>query len=204
VENTSVFAPEAKRSVRCRTDAAFATRAFSAATIAEEPPMYMNTTRGTAAPSFPRIGSQAPGRQAAAPRAGLAPQASQFLALRAAYRAHGGLARGDDLARLLEDKQRGDFVALARLIVARQVFGFEWHGCLWMPLFQFELHDLSVREAPRQVLAELGAVFDSWSLATWFTQPNVWLCEQRPIDTLGKNLPAVLDAARADRFIANG
>jgi hypothetical protein len=107
------------------------------------------------------------------------------------------LARGDDLARLLEDNQRGDFVALARLIVARQVFGFEGHGCLWMPLFQFELHDLSVREAPRWVLAELGAVFDSWSLAVWFTQPNVWPCEQRPTDTLGKNLPAVLDAARS-------
>lgn len=166
--------------------------------------MYMNTSRSAALPSFAHTGPHALGKRAAGLRAEPAPQQAQFLALRAAYRAHGGLARGDDLARLLEDNQRGDFVTLARLIVARQVFGFEWHGCLWMPLFQFELHDLSVREAPQRVLAELGSVFDNWSLAVWFTQPNVWLCEQRPIDALGKNLPAVLDAARADRFVANG
>lgn len=167
----------------------------------------MSTLRTGVVPSYSRLGPDTLARPAApaqARRPGQVQQRPQFLALRAAYRPHGGLARGDDLARLLEDKQRGDFVTLARLIVSRQVFGFEWHGCLWMPLFQFDLHDLSVREAPRRVVAELGSVFDNGALAHWFTQPNVWLCDQAPIDLLGTNLPAVLDAARADRFVANG
>ncbi len=129
---------------------------------------------------------------------------AEFRALQAAYRPTGGLARGDDLVRLLEDWQQGDHVSLARLIVARAVFGFKWHGQFWIPMFQFELHDLSIKMAHRQVLVELAPVFDSWSLAVWFAQPNSWLCGQSPVNVLGNNLPAVLDAARADRFIANG
>ena len=38
----------------------------------------------------------------------------------------------------------------------------------------------------------------------WFSQPNHWLRNRRPVDVLDVSLTAVLRAARADRFIANG
>lgn len=132
------------------------------------------------------------------------PSDRDFFEMRAAYQATGGTARGDDLARLLEDHRRGDSVSLARLIVSGEVFGFEWQRLFWVPMFQFELRDLSLKPGPRRVLAELACEFDGWTLAIWFSQPNCWLNERRPVDVLDSNLPAVLGAARADRFIAAG
>lgn len=169
--------------------------------------MSMNTLRIPATPAFrdASAGSSswntavAPQRQAAPP-----PSDAQFRGLRAAYRHSGGLARGDDLARLLEDRQQGDFISLAKVLVGREVFGFKWHEELWIPMFQFELRDLSIKRAHRPVLAELMPVFDNWSLADWFARPNSWLFDQSPVQLLGSNLPAVLAAARADRFIARG
>jgi len=132
------------------------------------------------------------------------PSDRDFFAMRGAYRASGGTARGDDLARLLEDHRRGDRVSLARLVVSGEIFGFEWRRLFWVPMFQFEPRDLSLKRGPRQVLAELASEFDGWTLAIWFSQPNCWLNERRPVDVLDSNLPAVLGAARADRFIAAG
>ena len=135
---------------------------------------------------------------------GCHPNAVGFVTILAANRATGGTARGDDLARLLEDRCGGDFVSLAKRIVAGDVFGFEWHRTFWIPMFQFELADLSIKPAAGQVLAELENEFDGWALAAWFAQPNVWLRERRPVDLLDLDLPAVLEAARTDRFIAAG
>ena len=71
-------------------------------------------------------------------------------------------------------------------------------------MFQFELRDLSVKQGPRKVLAELSPVLDGWALAAWFARPNSWLNDRSPVDTLDSNLAAVLAAARADRFVASG
>ena len=128
----------------------------------------------------------------------------QFLAMRDAYRRSGGLARGEDFARLLEDQRRGDFVSLAKLIAAGEVLAFEWRDARWIPMFQFNLGDLSIKPAPRRVLGELAKTFDGWSLAVWFVEPNSWLSHRRPVDLIEAELPAVLEAARADRFIATG
>ena len=128
----------------------------------------------------------------------------EFAAMRTAYGATGGIARGDDLARLLEDSQRGDFVSLARLIVSGQVFCLDWHHNSWVPMFQFDLRDLSINQGPRRVRAELGNEFDGWSLGAWFARSNSWLNGRRPVDLLDSNLSAVLEASRADRFIAAG
>jgi hypothetical protein len=132
------------------------------------------------------------------------PSDRDFVAMRTGYRATGGIALGDDLARLLEDLQRGDVATLARLIASGEVFGFEWHGSFWVPMFQFELRDLSVKPTARKVQAELAQVFDGWTIAVWFAQRNSWLNEHRPVDLLDTDFGAVLQAARADRFIAAG
>jgi hypothetical protein len=127
-----------------------------------------------------------------------------FSALRQAFRPSGGIARGDDLARLLEDHRCGDFVSLARFIAQHEIFAFQWRDSFWIPMFQFSLRDLSIREGPHRVLAELETVFDGWGMAVWFAQRNSWLHEQRPVDLLESDLDSVLQAACADRFIANG
>jgi hypothetical protein len=135
---------------------------------------------------------------------GSLPSDRDFVAMLAAYRATGGLARGDDLARLLDDLLCSDFVSLGSLISAGEVFGFEWRHAFWVPMFQFDLRDLTLKSGPQSVLAELATEFDGWTLATWFAEPNSWLSDQRPVDLLDSNLPLVRQAARADRFIATG
>lgn len=125
-----------------------------------------------------------------------------FAALRAGCQASGGAVRGGDLAGWLEKRQRGDAVSLAKLIISGNIFGFEWQGNFWVPMFQFDFRDLSIRQAPRKVRAELGGVFDGWALAVWFVQPCVWLNGQSPLDLLEADLPAVLEAARSERFVA--
>jgi hypothetical protein len=126
-----------------------------------------------------------------------------FATMRAAYQAKGGFARGDDLARLLEERGRGGIVSLARLIVAGEVFGFEWRHTLWIPMFQFTV-DLGLRPGLKEVLAELASEYDGQRLAAWFVEPNGWLDDARPIDVLDSNPSEVLQAARADRFVATG
>jgi hypothetical protein len=127
-----------------------------------------------------------------------------FVAMLTAYRATGGAARGDDLARLLEDCRLGSVASLARLVVSGTVFGFEWRHTFWVPMFQFNLRDLSIKPGPAEVVEALGADFDGWALAAWFARPNSWLNDAMPVDLLESDLPAVLEAARADRFVAAG
>ncbi len=135
------------------------------------------------------------------------PVADEFAAfdvLRSAYSALGGLARGDDLARLLDERAGGDFVSLARLIASRRIFGLEWQHTFWIPMFQFDLGDFSVRRCQKPVLDELASQFDGWRLAVWFVEPNDWLNRGRPIDLIATSPDEVAQAARADRFVANG
>ena len=132
------------------------------------------------------------------------PSDRDFIAMLAAYRATGGIARTDDLARMLNEQRRAGLDGLAGLIASGTVFGFEWRRSFWLPMFQFEPRDLSVKPAPRQVVAELTDEFDGWALAVWFAQPNSLLQDRRPVDLLDSRLSQVLEAARTDRFIAIG
>jgi hypothetical protein len=128
---------------------------------------------------------------------------ADFTAMRRAYHAAGGFAGGDDLARLLEDTGRGSFASLARRIVGGEVFGFEWRHTFWIPMFQFT-EELEVKPGLKAVLAELASEYDGRRLADWFVEPNGWLEERRPIDVLDASPDEVLQAARADRFVATG
>lgn len=127
------------------------------------------------------------------------PNGERFAALLHAFRDSGGTARGDDLGQLFEQHLRGDYVSLAKLLVARRVFGFKWRQTLWIPMFQFDAQDLSVKPAGQRVIDELGSAFDGWRLAEWFADANAWLGGRRPVDALDAHLPEVLDAARHDR-----
>jgi hypothetical protein len=71
-------------------------------------------------------------------------------------------------------------------------------------MFQFASPELVPKAALQQVLVELAGVFDGWSLATWFSSPNCWLKNERPVDLLDAQTQQVFAAARIDRFIATG
>ncbi len=128
------------------------------------------------------------------------PSDHRFDLLRAALRASGGIANGDDLGRLLEDHRLVDFVSLASLMDHDDVFGFGYRHAFWIPMFQFDLGDFSLRHGARQVAAEFAAVFDGWSLTGWFGRSHRALGGQRPADVLSATPASVVAAARADRL----
>lgn len=125
-----------------------------------------------------------------------------FEALGLAYRASGGMARADDIGRMLADHGPGTFISMARLLEDKAIFAFRWHASLWIPMFQFDLSDLSLRLEPGRIRAELGEKFDGWALAAWFVEPNEWLAGRRPIDVHDTAIDAVLHAARVDSVTA--
>ena len=121
-----------------------------------------------------------------------------------AYRRTGGLASGDELTFLLRRRTSQPISMLARWIVERRVVSFGWRGEYLLPMFQFDRASMSVRRPVSAVLDEFDGTFEDWDLASWFALPNTWLGDEAPVDALPRDPHAVLQAARADRFIARG
>jgi hypothetical protein len=108
-----------------------------------------------------------------------------------AFQASGGAATGTELAELLRP-----------WIVSRQVVSFAWRADTLLPLFQFDLSRGDVRGRVHRVLLELSGALDEAEIALWFARPNVWLAGAAPANAILADGAAVLEAARADRFIA--
>ena len=128
----------------------------------------------------------------------------QFAEMQRAFRDHGGLARVQDLLARFKPADGANLATLARWIVKREVVCFDWQQQTWFPLFQLEARKLLLKPPLRTVLAELSPVFDHWEIANWFARANPWLANSSPVATFATDMPAVLYAARTERFIANG
>lgn len=128
----------------------------------------------------------------------------QFVAMLDGYRRSGGLARIQEVLSLFEGRSGPQAATLESLILGQKVIRFEWQSQTWLPLFQFRQVDMAPLPEMRPVMMELIAAYDNWELAVWFAQPNPWLSDRVPADMLVCDLPAVLNAARADRYIARG
>jgi hypothetical protein len=129
---------------------------------------------------------------------------SDFVAMQNALRPTGGLACGNELSMRLHGAGEGGYARLARWIVGRQVFSFAWHDTFWLPMFQFEPHELAPQPALRPVLSELFDVMDGWAIANWFVQPNVALAGQAPVSLWRSDSREVFHAARLQRFVMKG
>ncbi len=127
-----------------------------------------------------------------------------FVAMLQAFRCGGGLARADEVAALLEPRDGPCIDSLTRWIVDRNVISFEWRAQTWLPWFQFNHPGGVPAPALAPVLEELNTVYDRWELANWFARPNSALADHTPVAVLATDPVAVLQAARADRFVANG
>jgi len=125
------------------------------------------------------------------------PSSRGFIAMLEAYRATGGLVPGNFLRRSLQVHQRGDLVHLVRLIVDRRIFVLDWRDDSWIPMFQFDAHDLSCRPGVALVRAELTGLSSGWAVAAWFAQPNALLEGRRPVNLMASDLAHVLHAARS-------
>jgi hypothetical protein len=131
-------------------------------------------------------------------------QQQAFVALRKAFRAHGGLVRGDRVEQRLDRLQGPGVRLLAQRVAAGELIGFEFEGALWLPLMQFDPADMSPEPALARVAIELAGVFDGWDLCCWLAAPSPSLRDCAPMDVLESDPLAVLQAAREARFIAGG
>jgi hypothetical protein len=123
-----------------------------------------------------------------------------FIGMLDAYRSSGGLARAQEVFTLFKSRSDAGVVTLVHWMAQRLVLSLEWHADVWMPLFQFESQDMSVKTSLEPVLAALNPVCTPWELAHWCAQPHRLLDGQRPADALDVDAPRVLRAACADRF----
>jgi hypothetical protein len=128
----------------------------------------------------------------------------QFETMLDAYQPTGGIAKVEEVVELFAQRDGPDVPTLADWIERREVICFPWHADIWLPWFQFNRLDLKPHAALGPVFAELNLVYDPWEVGNWFARPNPWLGGRVPVATLVADLPAVWDAAHADRLIAHG
>lgn len=134
------------------------------------------------------------------PEAGQAPSSLLFVAMLGAFRASGGTLPSDRLGRLIEDHPGPEATSLAMQVSSGQVFGFEWRGRLWIPMFQFDSGAHGPRHSVRQIRSALPAHWPGWRVALWFASPSEGLKGRRPVDLIEVDAAAVLrDAAGPDR-----
>lgn len=124
--------------------------------------------------------------------------------LESAYTLHGGVADCEVLSGLMRKHRDQPISCIARWIVQNEIVSFERFGHTLFPLFQFELSSMGVKPAVSEIAQLLAGAFDKDECANWFALPNDWLDGQTPASMIDGNLPAVREAARADRFVALG
>jgi hypothetical protein len=120
------------------------------------------------------------------------------------YRASGGLASGDELAFRLRGHSAQPISVLARWIVGRNVVAIHWRSQTLLPLFQFHLHDMSLRAEMQPMVPLLSAVFDEWQVAQWFARQNAGLDGRSPADEMNRDPARVLHAAMEMSASRNG
>jgi hypothetical protein len=116
----------------------------------------------------------------------------------------GGVVSIDVLTMMLRKRSDQPISLLARWLVNRDVISFKSNGQTLLPTFQFDWLTGAVRPGVLGVLAELRGAFDDDEIADWFVQPNSSLLGDSPVNLTDKDLAAVLEAARIDRFVVMG
>lgn len=131
-------------------------------------------------------------------------RSSQFVAMLPAFRPSGGLATGAEIGDRVVARRPDGLSELARQIAARNLISFEWNASRWLPMFQFDPVTMHMDDGARAVARELTGFMDGWEIAMWFAAPHGALRGALPVDILKKDLDATIDAARLDRYIAQG
>jgi hypothetical protein len=124
----------------------------------------------------------------------------EFIDMLDAYRAIGGISRAEHLPREAAGSPRAQHLHATEI----EPLSISWGGTLWYPVFQFDWPGLSLAPGVSEVLCELRPILDACQTAQWFCKPNAWLRGAVPAEQIRSDATAVLNAARADRFIVAG
>lgn len=93
--------------------------------------------------------------------------------------------------------------ALDELLDGDRLCSITSHAQRWLPAFQLDANDLTPRADVAAIAEELAGGMDAAEILAWFACRNDALDGETPIARLRSGLPAVLDAARLDRFIGS-
>lgn len=121
----------------------------------------------------------------------------QFATMTTAYQRNGGLASDHDFARLLRKRMSQPLSVLARWIVLRYGVSFVRDHQAWLPMFQFDCSDMSLKEGTQCVVREFTPVFDDWEVAAWFARGNGHV-----LRTGGFNAPTLKPVRKSFRICA--
>ncbi len=105
-----------------------------------------------------------------------------------------GALSAEEVAELAGSKARNRSALASRWHSEGRILAVPWHGRTLYPGFQFcDGRPSTTVAAAAATLRERG--LEGWSLALWFTTPNGWLWDRRPVDLLDEDREGVLAAA---------
>jgi hypothetical protein len=116
----------------------------------------------------------------------------------------GGVATAEEISLLLRRHCEQPLSQLARWIVGRSVIHFERNGQMLLPLFQFNVDDMSILAPVQSTLAHLNPTLDADETARWFVTPNPALGGDQPVRRFSNDAESVVDAARSYRLMEAG
>lgn len=128
----------------------------------------------------------------------------EYREMERSFSASGGIVSSDDVVSLLIRHTGQPISQLARWIVNHDVLSFQWRSRMVLPLFQFDLSSMTLRTPLTAVVHELFPALTDWDICVWFAKPSPWLADATPLDAMETNAPAVLEAARSERFLVRG
>ena len=120
------------------------------------------------------------------------------------YSRSGGVLSGQEVSLLMRRHCDQPVSQLARWIVNSNIISFDHQGQTWIPLFQFDQEQMTIKPAVSALLAELAPRINGNELAVWFVSPNECLSGATPLEAIEVDFAAVLKAASADRFAMRG
>jgi hypothetical protein len=121
--------------------------------------------------------------------------------LERSFLASGGVATAEEVSLLLRRHCEQPLSQLARWIVGRSVIHFERNGQMLLPLFQFNVDDMSLLPAVPSTLAHLDPTLDANETARWFVTPNAELDGDQPVRRMASDAESVIAAARAHQLV---
>jgi hypothetical protein len=122
-------------------------------------------------------------------------QARRNAAARTAFFEEFGFLTAAEVSELASSSARNRSALATRWRKEQRIFAVPQHGAWYYPLFQFGQDG-----QPLPVIGEVldkfkGAGMSAWEVALWFTGRNGWLGDRRPVDALGNDPEAVVEAA---------
>ena len=130
-------------------------------------------------------------------------------ALLSTYIPIGGVWTGNDLVAEIRPCRNQPISQVARWLIGRQIVSVTWRTETWIPKFQFGKSPCSdgvgdPLPGVQRSIADLVGFLDDLEMAEWFASPNSWLQYRRPSMMVADDAAAVVQAARADRYVATG